>query len=117
MTTPIVLDRPAKILFVSAFGVYSSRRAASRTLAAVDCLTAPPLSTRETVATDTRASAATSPMVVRLTAAPSSPPRSGPDTRAVPHNGLTADDDRADPGQVRRVGQHDIGDRPWCEAA
>jgi hypothetical protein len=73
MITPIVLDRPAKMLLVSAFGVYSSRLAASRTLAAVDCLTAPPLSTRETVATDTLASAATSPMVVRFTAVPFPP--------------------------------------------
>ncbi len=67
MTTPIVLERPAKILLVSALGVYSRRVTASRTLMAVASVTAPPLRTRETVAVDTPACAATSPMVTRFT--------------------------------------------------
>src|SRR5690242_6178531 len=70
MTTPIVRERPAKMLLVSALGVYSRAVAAAHTLVAVAAVTVPPLSTRETVAVETPACAATSPMVALFTRLP-----------------------------------------------
>src|SRR3954471_13886302 len=106
MMTPIVGERPAKMLLVSALGVYASAAAAAHTLAAVVWVTAPPLSTRETVAVDTPACAATSPIVALFTHAP-----------PVPDHDVTTDHDGSDAVELRGVRQHQVGDRARHHAA